>query len=99
MTHEDEQRRFFERLAGRYDGRFMRARWPRNQKLKATAIRDALEDALVLGPVAEIGCGTAQIAENLLESNPQLEYVGLDLSPSMLEIARHDWSGLTAASS
>lgn len=88
MTHEDEQRRFFERLAARYDGRFLRARWPRNQELKAIVIEDALEDVFALGPVAEIGCGTAQIAERLLELNPQFDYTGLDLSPSMLGIAR-----------
>jgi SAM-dependent methyltransferase len=89
LTYYDEQRRFFADLAGRYDRRWLRARWPRNQELKATVIRDALGDALTLGPVVEIGCGTAQIAEQLLESEPRLEYVGLDLSPPMLEVARH----------
>lgn len=88
-AHYDEQRRFFEDLANRYDRRWLRARWPRNQQLKAAVIGAALGDTLPVGPVVEIGCGTAQIAEELLDSNPQLEYVGLDLSASMLEVARH----------
>jgi SAM-dependent methyltransferase len=88
VTHYDEQRRFFEDLAKRYDRRWLRARWPRNQQVKAAVIRAALGDAPSVGPVVEIGCGTAQIAEELLNADQQLEYVGLDLSTSMLEVAR-----------
>jgi SAM-dependent methyltransferase len=88
LTHYDEQRRFFEHLSRRYDSRFLRSRWPRNQLLKAGVISDALGSAIETGPVAEVGCGTGQIAEFLLDANPRLEYVGLDLSESMLAIAR-----------
>jgi SAM-dependent methyltransferase len=88
LTSSDDQRRFFEHLAHRYDRRWLRSRWPRNQQEKAALIRGALAAALPRGPVVELGCGTAQIAEQLLESSPQLAYVGLDLSPSMLAVAR-----------
>lgn len=87
MTHYDEQRRFFEQLSRRYDSRFLRSRWPRNQQLKAGLISDVLGSVVETGPVAEVGCGTGQIAEYLLEANPGLEYVGIDLSESMLAIA------------
>jgi SAM-dependent methyltransferase len=40
------------------------------------------------GPVLEIGCGTGQIAGELLGANPRLRYVGIDLSPAMLDVAR-----------
>ena len=61
VSHYDDQRRFFEALAGRYDRRFLRARWPRNQELKARVIGTALGSVLDHGPVVEVGCGTAQI--------------------------------------
>jgi SAM-dependent methyltransferase len=82
------QREFFERLAHRYDDRFLRARWPRNQEVKARHIADLLGPAMDAGPLVEVGCGTGQIAELLLAGHPRLRYVGLDLSEAMLEIAR-----------
>ena len=83
---DDAQRRFFERAAGRYDARFLRERWPRNQEVKARFVDAALglEDGLVV----ELGCGTGQIAAALLRRRPRLRYVGADLSPSMLALAR-----------
>jgi ubiquinone/menaquinone biosynthesis C-methylase UbiE len=85
---EKAQREFFERLARRYDSRFLRSRWPRNQQLKAAQVAKHLGSAVREGPVIEIGCGTGQIAAELLEENPGLRYVGADLSPGMLDIAR-----------
>ena len=85
---EKAQKEFFERLAGHYDSRFLRARWPRNQELKAREVSKVLGDAVREGPVIEIGCGTGQIAGELLAANPKLRYVGSDLSPGMLDIAR-----------
>ena len=85
---EEMQRRFFDDLAHRYDSRFCRARWPRNQDLKTTVILDVLGPAAERGPIVELSCGTAQIAERMLELRPELGYVGLDLSAPMLEIAR-----------
>ena len=85
---EKAQREFFERLAGRYDSRFCRSRWPRNQQLKAEKVTQVLGAAVRNGPVIEIGCGTGQIAAELLAANPGLNYVGADLSPGMLDIAR-----------
>ena len=86
---EKAQREFFERLAGRYDSRFCRSRWPRNQQLKAREVTKVLGEALRAGPVIEIGCGTGQIAGELLSANPGLRYVGSDLSQGMLDVARH----------
>jgi SAM-dependent methyltransferase len=85
---EQAQRQFFEQHAARYDNRFLRARWPRNQELKARVIAGVLGSALERGPAVELGCGTAQIAAELLETHPNLGYVGLDLSSSMLQVAR-----------
>ena len=85
---QDVQRQFFDKLAARYDGRYLRARWPRNQALKARVVARAVGTAIERGPVVEVGCGTGQIAELLLRSHPELRYVGLDLSEPMLDVAR-----------
>ncbi len=85
---EDAQREFFERLARRYDSRFLRSRWPRNQQLKGRLVAEALGEELHEGPVVEVGCGTGQIAGELLATYPDLQYVGVDLSPGMLDVAR-----------
>jgi SAM-dependent methyltransferase len=90
---EEAQRRFFEKLADRYDRRFLRSRWPRNQELKARVIAGSLGSALDDGPVVELGCGTAQVAAELLRAHPGTRYVGLDLSVSMLERARDRLAG------
>jgi SAM-dependent methyltransferase len=87
-VRRDDQRRFFEQRAARYDNRFLRSRWPRNQQLKARVIANFLGDVIEKGPVVEIGCGTGQVAAELLRMNSRLDYVGLDLSPEMLRIAR-----------
>ena len=84
---DEAQRRFFERAAERYDARFLRRRWPRNQEVKARLVADALGGTLD-GRVLELGCGTGQIAALLLERHPHMRYVGIDLSASMLERAR-----------
>lgn len=84
---EDRQRAFFEETALGYDNRFLRAKWPRNQQLKARVIAAELGGALANAPVAELGCGTAQVAAELLALRPELRYIGLDLSPAMLEVA------------
>ena len=85
---DEAQRRFFERAAARYDARFLRERWPRNQEVKAGLVAAALGGALDGGRVLELGCGTGQIAALLLERHPSMRYVGVDLSPSMLAPAR-----------
>ena len=86
---EKVQKEFFERLAARYDSRFCRSRWPRNQQLKSEQVANVLGAAVEEGPVIEIGCGTGQIAAELLTKYPRLRYVGSDLSPGMLDVARH----------
>jgi SAM-dependent methyltransferase len=85
---EKVQREFFEHLAARYDRRFCRSRWPRNQQLKAGQVAKVLGDVVREGPVVEIGCGTGQVAAELLAANSGLHYVGTDLSQAMLDIAR-----------
>jgi len=65
----------------------MRARWPRNQQLKAEVLRHRLGPGALEGTVVELGCGTAQIAAELLAAAPRMRYVGLDLSPRMLAVA------------
>jgi SAM-dependent methyltransferase len=83
---EERQRAFFERIAQRYDNRFLRDTWPRNQQLKARVIAAELGPSAE-GSVAELGCGTAQVAAELLTLRPELRYIGLDLSPAMLAVA------------
>jgi len=87
-AQEEEQRRFFEDCAARYDRRFMRSTWPRNQQLKARVIAESLGESVEKGRFVELGCGTAQIAEELLRRHPSARYVGLDLSPGMVRLAR-----------
>lgn len=86
MTRGD-QHAFFERSAARYDRRLGRSRWPRNQRLKAELVARELEPALA-GTVLEVGCGTGQVAGELVAAQPALHYVGVDFSPGMLEVAR-----------
>ena len=87
-AQEEEQRRFFEDYASRYDNRFLRSRWPRNQQLKARVVAANLGDALDGGLVVELGCGTCQVAAELLRMKPEAKYVGLDLSAAMLAAGR-----------
>jgi SAM-dependent methyltransferase len=87
VNGETIQRRAFERRAAGYDRAFLRDRWPRNQVWKADAIAAALP---ALGPgdlLLELGCGTGQIAELLLE-RLACRYLGVDLAPAMLAVAR-----------
>jgi SAM-dependent methyltransferase len=82
---ERVQRRFYERTAGRYDRKFLRSTWPRNQEVKARFVLDELRGART---VLEVGSGTGQIAAELLARDGSLEYVGVDLSSAMLDVAR-----------
>jgi ubiquinone/menaquinone biosynthesis C-methylase UbiE len=87
MNSETIQRRAFERRAAGYDRAFLRDRWPRNQEWKADAVAAALP---VLAPedlLLEVGCGTGQIAELVLQRLP-CRYLGVDLAPAMLAVAR-----------
>jgi SAM-dependent methyltransferase len=84
---EEEQRQIFDDVARRYDGRWMRSRWPRNVNRRVDLVASVLGGALDNGPVVELGCGTGQMAELLLERRPQLRWTGLDLSTDMLAVA------------
>jgi SAM-dependent methyltransferase len=84
----DEQQRFFDARAAGYGEILFRSRWPRNQLLKADVVARALGQDALRGRVLELGCGTGQIAEALLERSPGLAYEGIDLSPAMVELAR-----------
>lgn len=87
MSRDTIQRRAFQQRAAGYDRAFFRDRWPRNQEWKANAIAAALpslrNDELVL----ELGCGTGQVAELVLEA-VHCRYVGVDVAPAMLSLAR-----------
>lgn len=87
-TFEVQQREAFDAVAQRYDGRWMRTRWPRNVATRCTVLESALGSALEEGPVVEVGCGSAQMAEMLLDRHPGLRWVGLDLSEEMVAIAQ-----------
>ena len=54
---------------------------------EALVAHGAFEDAQ---SILEIGCGTGRLAERLLRAHcpPDARYVGMDLSPRMIEIAR-----------
>ena len=84
---EAEQRAVFDEIARRYDTRWMRSRWPRNVLARCAVLETELGGALDEGPIVEVGCGTGQMAEYLLERHPRLRWVGLDLSAQMLKIA------------
>ena len=87
MDFEVAQRAVFEDIASRYDTRFMRSRWPRNVEARVRLIERVLGSVLSRR-ILEIGCGTGQMGESLLDRNPSLRYVGVDLSEGMLDIAR-----------
>ena len=84
---EEAQRDVFDDVARRYDNRWLRSTWPRNVDARVATIERILASSLA-GLIVEIGCGTGQIGELLVERNPDLRYVGLDLSGPMLDIAR-----------
>ena len=84
---EEAQRDVFDDVARRYDNRWLRSTWPRNVDARVATIERILAPSLA-GLIVEIGCGTGQIGELLVERNPDLRYVGLDLSGPMLDIAR-----------
>ncbi len=56
------------------------------------AIGDLLSNAAfeAAGAVFELGCGTGRLAERLLDRilPPQASYTGIDLSPTMIDLAR-----------
>jgi SAM-dependent methyltransferase len=86
-TAPSEQQRFFDRRAAGYDDVLFRSRWPRNQQVKAGIVADALGAEALQGRVVELGCGTGQIAEAMLDGRPELRYLGVDLSPAMVAAA------------
>jgi ArsR family transcriptional regulator len=85
-TSADEQRRFFDERADGYGDALFRSRWPRNQLLKARLVAELL-DAPPGTRVLELGCGTGQIAEELVAGPAALDYLGVDLAPRMVEAA------------
>lgn len=86
MTDE-LQRRAFDRRAAGYGRLLQRERWPRNQAWKARQIATALAGVSSDDLVVELGCGTGQVAELVLERVPS-RYLGVDVSAEMLARAR-----------
>jgi SAM-dependent methyltransferase len=80
------QRRAFQRRARGYDRAFLRDRWPRNQRWKANRIKAALPELSADELVLELGCGTGQVAELVLEDVCSC-YVGVDIASEMLSLA------------
>lgn len=83
MLTREEARKFYDRFGRRQDAQ--------------GAYEDAALDDLVAharfdsaGAVFELGCGTGRFAERLLESHlpPDATYAGVDLSSTMIELAR-----------
>lgn len=81
-----DHKRFFDVHPDRYDRLLGRERWPRNQEVKARFIAEAL--GAPVGVLLDVGCGTGQLAELLLDRDAAREYVGLDPAPAMLDRAR-----------
>lgn len=82
-----KQKRFFDERAARHDRILFRARWPRNQLVKARLLGDLLLPGAGPGPIVELGCGTGQIAEAMLDADPGMTYLGIDLSDEMVRRA------------
>jgi SAM-dependent methyltransferase len=77
----------YARLAPKYD-----ARWDRyTQRTLSTAMRqiDAALPAQHSGRLLDVACGTGRLAEMLLRQRPEVRIMGVDLSPEMIEVARH----------
>lgn len=86
---KNAQQQYYENNAEGYDDRENLGinRRNRNHFKKLNIIMDELElrgDERVL----ELGCGTGIHAEKLLSQHPTLDYLGIDISDSMLERAR-----------
>lgn len=54
--------------------------------------RDLARETRSLGPILEVACGTGRISIDLAQQGMQV--TGLDLSPEMLAIARHQSAGI-----
>jgi SAM-dependent methyltransferase len=83
----EKQKRFFDERAGGHDEILFRSRWPRNQLLKARLLGDLLLSGAGAGPIVELGCGTGQVAEAMLDADPEMTYLGIDLSDEMVRRA------------
>ena len=59
-------------------------------------VRQVLKSIPENASILDLGCGNGELWQALLKSGFQGDYLGLDVSPGLLEIARH--KGLSAAS-
>jgi len=90
LTH-DEARRFYDRFGSKQD-------LQRFYEDPAIRVLEAHADFEHARAVLELGCGTGRLARSLLERRlgPEATYLGLDLSATMVELARArlaPWSG------
>ena len=78
-----EARAVYDRIGRRQDAQA----FYEDPALDVLAAHGAFEDAQ---SILEVGCGTGRFAERLLRTHcpPETRYVGMDLSPRMIEIAR-----------
>jgi ubiquinone/menaquinone biosynthesis C-methylase UbiE len=82
LTH-DEARRFYDRFGARQDSQAFYERPALERLLSHLALETA-------GAVVEFGCGTGRLAAELLgrRLRPECSYLGLDLSSTMVRLAR-----------
>ena len=85
MNYERLSREHFDRQATEYD---QRDTWYYSREGKISC-RDIVRRLKVVEyeSLLDIGCGTGFLAD-LLQSQKQAEYVGIDISPRMIEVAR-----------
>jgi ubiquinone/menaquinone biosynthesis C-methylase UbiE len=83
MLSHDEARRFYDHFGARQDSQSFYERPALERMLANLALAEARA-------VVEFGCGTGQLAAELLAEHlgPECRYLGLDLSSTMIALAR-----------
>jgi ubiquinone/menaquinone biosynthesis C-methylase UbiE len=80
---ESAIRQEYDRLAPIYDRRWQ------NYINKSLSFLVNFADIDTSATILDLACGTGELAKLLLEKNPQQQITGVDISESMLEIARN----------
>ena len=84
----------FETIAQRYDSANNRISFGMQKRWKKLLIRRVLKTAGPGMKVLDVCCGTGDIAIALAGRRPDLEVIGLDFSPAMLDVAQNKGEGL-----
>jgi malonyl-CoA O-methyltransferase len=83
--HKDAMARGFSAAADTYD------RWAEAQRLIARRLVELLPTAASCGRIADLGCGTGLLTEQLHRHAPQANILGLDLAPGMVQYCQQRW--------